>query len=384
MNTPVWDDANWEPLPRLEGVVRAEVCVVGLGGSGLAALEELQARGVSAVGLDAVAVGAGAAGRNGGFVLAGLAKFYHETVAQLGRATAAAIYRATAEEIRRQATALPGVFKLNGSLRLAADATELDDCRAHAAALRADGFPVEWYRGPEGEGLLLPTDGVFQPLARVRTLAGRLRAAGMRLFERSPVREIAGKRVVTDAGAVECERVIVAVDGRLEAIFPGELAGRVRTARLQMLATAPAPEVSFPRAVYWRYGFEYWQQLADGRVALGGFRDQAREEEWTSAAEPTERVQALIEKFLREHLRVRAAITHRWAASVGYTPDGLPILAEVRPGVWAAGGYSGTGNIVGALGGRAAAALACGERSAWAELLAAARPARGGGGTSEI
>jgi glycine/D-amino acid oxidase-like deaminating enzyme len=66
-------------------------------------------------------------------------------------------------------------------------------------------------------------------------------------------------------------------------------------------------------------------------------------------------------------------VTHRWAASVGYTSDGLPVLEEVRPRVWALGGYSGTGNIVGSLCGRAAAALVCGERSPWAELLKRAR-----------
>lgn len=372
MNTPVWDVGNWTMLPRLEGTVRTEVCVVGLGGSGLAALEALQERGVPAVGLDAGEVGAGAAGRNGGFVLAGLAKFYHETVAQCGRATAAAIYRATAEEIQRQAGMMPEVFRLDGSLRIAADEAELADCRAHGEALRADGFSAQWYRGPEGEGLMLPTDGTFQPMARARAMARRLRTAGWELFGRSPVTGLAPGRVTTPAGVVECARVIVAVDGRLEALLP-ELAGRVRTARLQMLATAPAPEVKFPRAVYWRHGFEYWQQLPDGRVALGGFRDHALEEEWTSAAEPTERIQGLIERFLRERLGVKAAVTHRWAASVGYTPDGLPILEEVRPGLWALGGYNGTGNIVGALGGRAAAACVCGERPAWMELLAAAR-----------
>jgi len=372
VNKPIWDDAPWEPLPRLEGVVRAEVCVVGLGGSGLAAVEELQARGVDAVGLDARGAGAGAAGRNGGFVLAGLAKFYHDTVAQFGRDTAAAIYRATAEEIQRQATALPGVFDLSGSLRIAATPTELEDCRAHQAALRADGFPVEWYRGPEGEGLLLPTDGVFQPLARVRTLARRLRAQGVRLFERSPVKKIASGQVVTEAGTVQADRVIVAVDGRLERIFP-ELAPRVRTARLQMLGTAPTAEVTYPRPVYWRYGYEYWQQRPDGSIALGGFRDHALEDEWTEAAEPTEFIQTKIERFLRDHVGVNAPVTHRWAASVGYTPDGLPVLDQVRPRVWALGGYNGTGNIVGSLCGRAAAALACGGRSPWAEILQKAR-----------
>jgi len=41
----------------------------------------------------------------------------------------------------------------------------------------------------------------------------------------------------------------------------------------------------------------------------------------------------------------------------------------VRPGVWAAGGYSGTGNVIGALCGRAAARLACGGTAEVAELL---------------
>lgn len=372
MNLPIWDDHAWMALPRLEGTVRADVCVVGLGGSGLAALEELHAAGVSAVGIDARGVGAGAAGRNGGFVLAGLAKFYHETVAQFGREPAAAIYRATAEEIRRQAEAMPEVFRLEGSLRLAADEAEAEDCRAHRAALVADGFPVEWYRGPEGEGLLLPTDGVFHPLARVRSMARRLRERGVLLYEQSRMVRLPPGQVVTEGGVVLCDAVIVAIDGRLETVFP-ELAGRVRTARLQMLGTAPAPEVRFPRAVYWRHGYEYWQQLPDGRIALGGFRDHALEEEWTQLSEPTDFIQSRLENFLRHHLRVQVPITHRWAAPVAYTPDGLPVLEELRPRVWVAGGYSGTGNIVGALCGRAAAARVCGAAAPWADLLDSVR-----------
>ena len=49
------------------------------------------------------------------------------------------------------------------------------------------------------------------------------------------------------------------------------------------------------------------------------------------------------------------------------------MLAEVRDQVWAVGAYSGTGNIVGALSARAAARLACGQSSAWADLLAQAK-----------
>jgi glycine/D-amino acid oxidase-like deaminating enzyme len=372
VNTPIWEDRDWRPLPKLTGTQRADVCVVGLGASGLAALEELAALGVSAVGLEAFAVGAGAAGRNGGFVLSGLAKFFNETVAAFGEAAAAAIYRLTGAEILRQAEEMPALVRVTGSLRIAADAAEQEDCARHLAALRYCGFAAEPYAGPEGRGLLLPTDGVIQPLQRVRAMAQRLRQREGRLYEDSPVRRIVPGAVVTDQGTVHCDSVIVAVDGRLEQVLP-ELRGRIRTARLQMLGTAPAPEVDFPRPVYYRGGYEYWQQLPDRRIALGGFRDRALEEEWTDVDFPSERIQALLERFLREHLKVRAEITHRWAASVGYTPDGLPILEEVRPRVWAAGGYNGTGNIVGQLGARAAVRLACGQASPWAAALAEAR-----------
>lgn len=375
MTTPIWDDRDWRPLPRLEGTVRTDVCVVGLGGSGLAALEELQSLGVGAIGVDAGEVGGGAAGRNGGFLLAGLAKFFNETVATFGEEAAAAIYRLTAQEIERAAEDMPAIVRRTGSLRIAADAAELADCQKHLAALRYCGFAAENYRGPEGEGLLLPTDGVMQPLQRVRALAQRLRQRDGRLYEGSPVRRIVPGSVITDRGTIYCDTVIVAVDGQLEKIFPA-LAGRIRTARLQMLATAPAPEVNFPRPVYWRDGYEYWQQLPDGSIALGGFRDHALEQEWTSDREPTPFIQGLLEKFLREHLKVGAPVTHRWAASVGYTPDGLPILEEVAPRTWAIGGYNGTGNVVGALNARAAARLACGQTSRWAEALAVAKAYR--------
>lgn len=372
MNSPIWEDRDWRPLPRLRGPVRADVCVIGLGGSGLAAMEELAALGVGAVGLDAGAVGSGAAGRNGGFVLAGLAKFFNETVAHWGEAAAGAIYRQTAQEIRRQAEELPEIVRVTGSLRIAADAAEQADCAKHLAALRYCGFAAEPYAGPEGEGLLLPTDGVMQPLRRVRALASKLRQRDALLYEDSTVRRIVPGSVVTDEGVVYCDSVVVAVDGRLDKLFP-ELAGRIRTARLQMLATAPAPEVSFPRPVYYRQGYEYWQQLPDGSIALGGFRDHALEEEWTDDDNPTERIQELLENFLRRHLRVRAPVTHRWAAPVGYTPDGLPVLEEIRPKTWVVGGYNGTGNIVGALSARAAVRLACGQASPWADTLADAR-----------
>ncbi len=113
----------------------------------------------------------------------------------------------------------------------------------------------------------------------------------------------------------------------------------------------------------------YWQQLPGGEIAIGGFRDQAGPSEWSLDATPTSAVQDRLEVFVRTHLGVQAPITHRWAACAGYTESGLPVLEQVRAGVWALGGYSGTGNVIGALSGRAVVAAALDGNLAPARVL---------------
>ena len=58
LNRPVWDDGPDLGLGSLDGPVEADLCVVGLGGSGLSAIGEALAAGRSVVGIDAATVGA--------------------------------------------------------------------------------------------------------------------------------------------------------------------------------------------------------------------------------------------------------------------------------------------------------------------------------------
>jgi glycine/D-amino acid oxidase-like deaminating enzyme len=262
----------------------------------------------------------------------------------------------------------PHAIRRIGTLRIAASPEERDDCANQLDAMRRDGLPVEAYTGPEGTGLLFPADAAYDPAARCRTLAHAAIASGARLFERTAAVSIDDGCVSTPHGLVRAEHVVVAVDGRLEMILP-ELSSRVRSARLQMLATAPAPEVDFPRPTYARWGLDYWQQRPDRRIVLGGCRDVGGDAEWTTEDHPTERVQTALTELLRQRLHVTAEVTHRWAATVAYTQSGLPILEQVRPRVWAMGAYSGTGNVIGALCGRAVAEIITRGRSEIGELF---------------
>jgi gamma-glutamylputrescine oxidase len=368
--TTVWDVDGWTGLPPLVDDITADVCVVGLGGSGLTAVHELVERGAGVVGIDAGAVAGGAAGRNGGFLLAGLAHPHHRVIDVVGRERAVLLHRLTLTEMARMVAATPDAIRITGSLRIE-DADEgLADCAAHFAALHADGFAVQEYAGPEGRGLLFPDDGVLQPLARCRALAATATATGARLYERTAAIRIERGLVTTPQATVRCGNVLVCVDGGLERLLP-ELASAVRTVRLQMLATAPTTDVRVARPVYLRGGHEYWQQLPDGRLALGGFRDVGGPDEETESTSTSARVQDALERHLRERIGTRASVTARWAASVGYTRSGLPFVGQVRPGVIAAGGYCGTGNVVGALCARALVAMALGHDDpalAFAEL----------------
>jgi glycine/D-amino acid oxidase-like deaminating enzyme len=109
-----------------------------------------------------------------------------------------------------------------------------------------------------------------------------------------------------------------------------------------MAATAPEPKPVAAMPSSRDHGYQYWNQLWDGRVAAGGYRNRAFEEEVGYEAVTTDRLQAHIDAHLRE-LGVTAPVTHRWAGIMGFTPDGLPIVGRIAPGLYVCGGYNGAG-----------------------------------------
>jgi gamma-glutamylputrescine oxidase len=369
-----WDEAEdvaaWPGLPPLPGDLAADACVIGLGGSGLAAVESLLDRGLSVVGVDAGRVAAGAAGRNGGFLLGGPDAYLHSAIAAWGEDAAVWLYRATLRELDHLAAVVPDVVQRVGSIRLAglpgdpenaaeaADhAAELHDCDQHEAALVRHGIAVERYDGSLGRGLFLPDDGAMNPARRAIGLASMLSRRAS-LYEHTRVLDVQSEQVLTERGTVTARIVIVAVDGRLDVLLP-VLAERVRTARLQMIATAPVTPGRLHCPVYGRWGYDYAQQLPDGRLFVGGGRDRFEADEWTNDVAPTAEVQGYIERIAGRFASAPVTVTHRWAASVGFGQgDGRALCTAVDDGVVAIGGYNGTGNLVGPVAARAAVALA--------------------------
>jgi glycine/D-amino acid oxidase-like deaminating enzyme len=354
----VWDINVERPeFPQLTSNLEADLVVVGLGGSGLTALLHAAQRGLKVIGIDADRIAAGAAGRNGGLLLAGIADFHHNVRKDFGIERATALYQHTLDEMDRIEATTPDAVSRIGALRIgeirhSEDPDELSDTYAHRDALIADGFPVDDYEGEQGVGILIPTDGTFHPTKRAVLLANLAKAAGAQIFTNSPAIKIESGLVTTDQGSIKAKHIVVAVDGNLGKALP-EVSDLVQPTRLQMISTAPETKLKMKYAVYVRQGWDYWQQLPDGRIAIGGGRDLALEQENTDVVEPTQIMRDYLERKLQD-LGVTAAVEHHWAAIVSYTDSGLPIVKEVQPGVWAVGAYCGTGNVVGALLARSA------------------------------
>jgi glycine/D-amino acid oxidase-like deaminating enzyme len=350
------DDARIELSPRrFDG--RAEVAVIGGGVTGCSCALTLAERGVRVRLYEAREIAGGASGRNGGFALRGATLPYDEARTQLGREQARMLMELTERSVDRMERLAGDAFRRVGSYRLAHDDAEREALRREHDALREDGFAVEWvddlpepldalYRG----AILHPPDGAIQPARWVRRLAAHAAAAG------ADIRE--GEAAQPEA--VDSDVVVVAGDGFTSSLLP-ELAERVRPTRGQVLATEPLSELRYDRPHYARGGYDYWQQLPDGRLVIGGQRDASFATEDTAVEETTHVIQALLDDLVEQLVGYRPRVERRWAGIWGTTPDLNPLVGPVpgRENVWIAGGYSGHGNALG---------LACGDLVARAIL----------------
>jgi gamma-glutamylputrescine oxidase len=359
MTISYWLEETTEPLPRMSLAGRPDAIVVGGGVTGCSCALTLAQAGLRVRLYEAREVAGGASGRNGGFALRGGAGPYDRARAELGPERARLLWDLTERTLDRLESLAGDAFRRVGSLRLAADPAERDALAAEHDALRADGLAVEWIEPDALDGglerlfhgaILHPPDGALQPARWVRRLARKAAGAGAEIVQHNRV-EIAD---------LEADAVVVATDGFSGAVLP-ELRELVRPTRGQVVVTEPLPELRYPRPHYARAGYDYWHQLPDRRLVLGGNRDAALEDEYTDVEQTTPVVQERIEAFVERLAGFRPVITHRWAGIWGDSPDGLPLVGPLpeRDGVWIAGGYAGHGNVLG---------LACGDLVARAVL----------------
>lgn len=366
--------------PALRGEVTADVAVVGGGYTGLSTALALAERGRKVVVVEAERIGWGASGRNGGQLHTGQRKDQDALEASLGKAKARALWD-VAEAAKANLKGLiarhaidcdwrPGlIYAQHKPRNLAADhayAERLarDYDYPHVAVLGRDELAAAIGTGVYSGGFRDADAGHLHPLNLALGIARAAEAAGATFHEASPVTRIGtagGKQVVeTAAGRVTASDVVLAGNGYLEGIEP-EVEARVMPINNYILATEPLGERAKRIIPGWecvadsRFVIYYWRLSADGRMLFGGGESYTR-------AFPAD-----IKGFVRKHLLAiypdlaDARIDYAWGGTLAVTPSRLPFIRRLRPGVYAACGYSGQGVALANFAGRMIADMLAGD-----------------------
>ncbi len=382
--------AAGDPLP---GDVEADVAIVGAGFTGLWTAYYLAQRdpGLRIVVCEREIAGFGASGRNGGWCSALFPASLGKLARLAGRDAAIAMQRAmheTVDEVGRVAAA-EGIdchWAKGGTVMLARSPAQLERAKAEVDEAREFGFGEADLRILDAAsagvmtgatevlgGTFTPHCAAIHPARLVRGLAEAVRRAGVLLYERTPVLEIAPGRVVTQHGTVRARYVVRATEG----YTPG-LAGfhrAVAPVYSLMIATEPLPPAVWdeiglagrPTFGDLRHLIIYGQRTADGRLAFGG---RGAPYHLGSSVRPSydqvPAVFAALRRTLAELFPVLGAVrvTHHWGGPIGIARDWCASVGlDPATGLGWAGGYVGDGVATTNLAGRTLADLITGEHS---------------------
>jgi len=340
MSPPFWKP----PAERYPGQLpeKADVLVVGGGITGVSLLHHLRQRGMDAVLVERDHLASGASGRNAGFLLAGVAESYAGAVRIYGRTKTKDVWGLTVENHDRQVEAAAGQeigHRREGGVILASGPEEARELEESAQLLREDGFEAEW----EGKVLFNPKDGEINPAALVGALARQAPMGAIREGVLVTGVEPSAGGVTVHAGGDSCAAgvVIFATNAYTPFVLPQV---PIQPNRAQMLATEPWAVRVTELPTYSHHGYRYWRQLRTGELLIGGWRDTSMQTEIGYDTEPTPGIQGHLDEAVHG-LGITGRVTHRWAGTMGFTQDGLPVVGPVEgmKNVYVCAGFNGHG-----------------------------------------
>ncbi len=373
------------PRPPLGSDLDVDVCVIGGGLAGLTTARELARSGWSVVLLEAGRIGAGASGRNTGFVLPGFAAAPESLVARVGFDRAKdlwALSQAGLDYVRNTIRTEPvaGTDAEHGWLYVSK--VDNGDEVLHDIALLGDlgceieGWPTERVRA------FLRTERYFHaihflrafsihPLNYALALAAAAERDGARIFENTPAISIdpAGvrKRIVTPHGRLRASQVVLCGNVQLNGLMP-RVASTLIPITTYVITTAPlGPALN--AAVLYR-GAVSDTDLADNHYRIvGGDRLM-----WSGRAtvwprNPRRYTAPLTADIRKTYPQLgNVGIDYAWAGTLGNTVHRMPQIGELGPGVWLASGFGGQGlNTTAMAGNLLARAIVHGDET-WREF----------------
>ncbi len=142
--------------------------------------------------------------------------------------------------------------------------------------------------------------------------------------------------------SLTASQVIICTNAFTDTLLPGI---DVKPARGQVFVTSEIPDLPFKGTFHYDVGFYYFRNLGN-RILLGGARNKFFEEEETPSFDTSENIQKELERFLKEVIlpgETKFSIDYRWSGIMGMGKEKLPIIQEVKPGVFCALAMGGIG-----------------------------------------
>ena len=379
---PSWYAASAAPLPEqpvLEGAVQADVCILGAGYTGLTAALELAEAGYRVVVVEAQRVGWGASGRNGGQAIVGYGCEQDTLERLLGPEQARLLVALSREAMDR----------LRG--RIARHRIDCDwrDGHAHVPirprqerALRAGivemaqryDYPLEWWDRARLRRELAsdrylgamydPASGHLHPLEYCRGLARAALAAGVRIYEQSPVVELVrGPKPVlrTAGGQATGDFAVLCGNAWLRGIAP-ELESRVMPVGTYIAATAPLGEAGARALVRndmavadVNWALDYFRLSRDHRLLFGGRASYS--------SYPPPNLRAVMQRRIRNVFPQlgEVPVDYLWGGYVDISLNRAPHWGRMGGNVYFAQGFSGHGVATTGLAGRLLAEAISGQ-----------------------
>ena len=380
--------ATAHPAPThapLRGDIRADVCIVGGGLAGLSAALDLRARGMDVVLLEAMHVGWGASGRNGGQALVGYSSELEPFERQLGRDAAHTAWDVSLQAIdlmkERIAAHDIACDWMPGAMTVAVTPRKRDGLKhwvehmqreygyTHMRWMDKDALEREVQSRRYVGGLLDEYSGHVHPLNYTLGLARAAAAAGVRLHEGSEVRQVlpaaqasGGRALVrTNAGTVRATHVLLAGNMHLGPVEP-RLAQRIMPVGTYIIATEPLGRERANALIPSRacisdnqFVLDYYRLSADDRMLFGGRVSY-------STLSPRDLAASMRRDMLRVFPQLGdVQVTHAWGGFVDITMNRAPDFGRIAPDVLYLQGFSGHGLALTGMAGRLAAEAIAGQ-----------------------